>query len=76
MSVAYNPDGKRIVSGSGFLQEAGVVKVWDAEKGTELVTFKGHSNGVFSVAFSPDGKRIVSGSADKTIKIWDISPEK
>ena len=41
--------------------------------GQETLTLKGHSGSVLSVSFSPDGKRIVSGSADKTVKIWDIS---
>ena len=39
------------------------MKVWDADKGTETLTLKGHTGEVSSVAFSPDGKRIVSGSA-------------
>ena len=41
--------------------------------GQEALTLKGHSSVVTSVSFSPDGKRIVSGSADKTLKVWDIS---
>ena len=68
-SVAYSPDGKRIVSGSYDK----TVKVWDAATGQDLLSLKGHTGGVSSVAYSPDGKRIVSGSYDKTVKVWDAA---
>ena len=35
--------------------EDATAKLWDAETGRELRTFKGHGAGVNSVAFSPDG---------------------
>ena len=67
-SVAFSPDGRRIVSGSNDK----TIRVWDAETGEEVVgPLKGHSDLVWSVAFSPDGRRIVSGSSDKTIRVWD-----
>jgi WD40 repeat protein len=65
-----------------------VVELLEAEKGykdrgfewgywnrlfhLDLLTIKGHSDGIFSVAYSPDGKRIVTGSFDKTAKVWDV----
>ena len=67
--MAFSPDGKRIVSGSWDK----TVKVWDAARGQEILTLKGHTDLVTSVAFSPDGKRIASGSEDKTVKVWDAS---
>ncbi len=76
-SVAFSPDGKRIVSASigdavllGWLRP-GEIKLWDADKGTEVRTLKGHAGWVKRVAYSPDGKRIVSGSQDTTLKLWD-----
>jgi len=60
--VAFSPDGKRIVTGSGDR----TVRVWDAVKGMELLSLKGHTNVVTSVAFSADGKRIVTGSGADT----------
>ena len=66
-SVAFSPDGRQIVSGSGD----GTVKVWDRESGACAQTLKGHGGWVPSVAFSPDGRQIVSGSGDGTVKVWD-----
>jgi len=66
-SVAFSPDGKRIVSGSSVDH---TVRVWDAGGGAEVLTLP--SDGpVHSVAFSPDGKRIISGSMAGTVKVWD-----
>ncbi|KAK0736245.1 hypothetical protein B0T21DRAFT_440488 [Apiosordaria backusii] len=66
-SVAFLPNGQRLVSGS----YNHTVKIWDPTLGQCLQTLEGHSNMVRSVAFSPDGQRLASGSYDRTVKIWD-----
>jgi WD40 repeat protein len=66
-SVAFSPDGNRIVSGSDDKS----VRVWDAKTGEQLRELQGHTDSVTSVAFSPDGNRIVSGSDDKSVRVWD-----
>jgi len=71
-SVAFSPDGKYIVSGSGS-----TVILWDSQTGEEIRTFYGNNGRVNSVAFSPDGKYIVSGGEhDKfrkyqPLKLWN-----
>ncbi|GAA6617359.1 WD40 repeat domain-containing protein [Scytonema sp. NUACC26] len=39
-------------------------------------TLTGHSDKITSVAISSDGLTVVSGSADKTIKVWNLSTGK
>ncbi|MEE1323966.1 MAG: PEGA domain-containing protein, partial [Bacteroidales bacterium] len=66
-SVAYSPDGTKIISGS----RDDNIKIWDANTGQCLKTLEGHAwSSVQSVAYSPDGTKIISGSADGYIKIW------
>ena len=70
-SVAFSPDGTRIVSGS----YDNTVRVWDAATGQAVhdEPMRGHEDGVTSVAFSPDGTRVVSGGGvfDNTVRVWD-----
>ena len=67
-SVAFSPNGRRVVSGSRDC----TIRIWDTGTG-ELIAgpFEGHTYAVWAVAFSPDGTRVVSGSEDHTIRMWD-----
>jgi WD repeat-containing protein 61 len=38
-----------------------------------VASLTGHTSWVLSADVSPDGRLALSGSADKTIKIWDLS---
>jgi WD40 repeat protein len=70
ISVAFSPDGKQIVSGSGDT----TVRRWAAATGQLLLpVLEGHTEDVSSVAFSPEGKQIVSGSGDTTVRRWDAA---
>ncbi len=71
LSVAFSPDGTKLLSGS--LDHT--AKLWSAETGAELRSFSGvsgHTDAVTSVAFSADGSKVLTGSNDHTAKLWNL----
>jgi len=89
-SVAFSPDGKRLISGSRDKKALGeilqyrfgytgrsngvTVRLWDVETGELLQSMSDHADDVSSVAYSEDGSFIASASEDTTVKIWKVSP--
>ena len=70
-SVAFSPDGSKIISGS----DDKTVRVWDASTGIEILPpLQTHDNLIVSAAFSPDGSKIISRSEGNSIvRVWDAS---
>ena len=64
-SVAYSPDGSRIVTGS---RDCTAI-VWDAATGDQLITLTGYIAGVVSVAC------LTAGTAAASLPAAGIAPQ-
>jgi WD40 repeat protein len=68
-SVAFSPDGKTVITGSGD----NTARLWDASTRRPIGPPLTHQGAVRAVAFSPDGKTVITGSEDNTARLWDVS---
>ncbi len=79
--VAFSPGGKQVAAACDtlWLPEGhlpGVVTVWDAEGGRELLTLRREKQSVRTPVFSPDGKCIATSCRDGTADLWDVATGK
>jgi WD40 repeat protein len=77
-TVAWTPDGKRLVSlgttqGESPMTGPGEVKLWDAATLTPLfLPLKGAADQVVRADLSPDGKALAAGCRDQTVRVWNL----
>jgi WD40 repeat protein len=82
-TVAFSPDGRRLVSGGGKYDQqkkdasGGEVKVWDAVTGESLRDLRGSHDHISSVYFSPDGQRVAAAETGAwEVKVWEVATGK
>lgn len=80
LSVAFSPDGRQAVTGTGRNDRR--LRSWDLGTGALRWKQPGHLDGITSISFSPDGRRLATAAAgmemvtpmdmDPEVRIWDV----
>lgn len=66
--VAFNPQGSLFATAGGDA----VVRIWDYQQKSQVLSLTGHHLAVSCVSFSPNGLLLASGSLDASVRIWQI----
>jgi WD40 repeat protein len=66
-SVAYSPDGRRLVAAGQDKK----LRVWDAKTGRKIGIMGEHDRNVYNLVFSPDGRYLASAGKDGKVRVWD-----
>ena len=48
-------------------------KLWDANSGSLIHTYRGHSAEIVCLSFNPQSTIVATGSMDSTAKLWDVN---
>jgi len=66
VSVAFNPEGSLLASGSGDTS----ARFWDINTETPFKTCNAHKHWVLAISWSPDGLRLASADKAGIVLIW------
>ncbi|MFL5654572.1 MAG: protein kinase domain-containing protein [Ktedonobacteraceae bacterium] len=68
-SLAWNPDGQRIISASGEK----TIHIWDGRTGDNLHIYRDIADSVLFVGWSADGRYVATAGSDMQVRVWDFT---
>src|SRR5205823_5728831 len=74
LALSPNKQVLAVAAGSGMGLVESAIRLLDANTGKPLSpALEGHLAWVGAIVFWPDGRTMASASADRTIRLWDVS---
>ena len=67
--ISFSPDSSTLAATSYKS-----IHLWTVDTGENIATLTGHTDWVRATDFSSDGSTLISGGADRTVRIWDVTP--
>ena len=67
-SLAFSPDGSKLVSGGG--KNEPFLKVWSVATGEELRSLRAQQTAIKAIAISPNGSILATAGQDADVNIW------
>src|SRR5262249_22218325 len=74
MSLAFSPDGRRLLAGVG--RAPYLTHIWDAATGSEVARYGGHDNILLATALDGNGYAATAGGNDNEIHLWNAESGK
>lgn len=72
-ALAFLPDGKSLVTGSGVPSRSGRLKLWDLKSRSSVMeNVEAHSDTITEIVLSPDGSKFATSATDKFVKTFDV----
>ncbi len=76
-AIRFSPDGKQLATGGGEPTRGGEIKIWSLADGKLVRDLPGvHSDTVLGLDYSADGKYLASASADRFVRVTDLTTGK
>ncbi|CAL8304645.1 unnamed protein product [Merluccius merluccius] len=67
-SIGFHPLASDLLVSSSYDL---TVRLWDLEKGAEVMVLSGHQDQIFALAWSPDGKLLATVCKDGKVRLYD-----